>query len=100
MFDLDEYDPGIELISELVPGVIWRFGFDGDISMYHEGHPGGARSLCYYFTGDGDQLPGADNIIAAALLAVTDEKRFAVRILQSAGNPQLKIQNMLDLPNN
>lgn len=95
LFDLDEDDPGIELVSELVPGAIWRFDLDGKVSVYREGYPGGERSLCYWFHSGSETLPGADNIIAAALLAVTDEFDFARRILQAQDYSELQTGNKL-----
>lgn len=105
LFDLDEYDPGIEVVSELVPGAIWRFDFAGEISIYRDGYPEGLRELCYWFHTGEVHLPGADNAIAAALLAVTDEAKFALRILNpipgGRGMPvNTKIRKLIGLPHN
>lgn len=93
LFGLDTRDRGVDLQSTIHSEVFYRFDFvEGSIGIRGRFHNRPSYHLCFYFN-EPPAMPTADGMIAAALLAASNETDFLLRMV--AGRPAEQHQRML-----
>lgn len=79
LFGLDGFDWGVELQSTFHSEVFYRFDFvHGEIGVRGRFADTSEMDWCFFF--DDVDMPQADGMIAAALLAASDETDFIYRM--------------------